>query len=333
MATIRDVAREAGVSIATVSHVVNGTRFVSPATADRVKGAMDALNYRPQALARRLRRGESSTLGLLISDIANPFFPELVSAFEEDALESGLEVLVGNTRYDPQRCRKSMERFLDAQVRGVAVFASELDPKSLEPFRRYEVPLLLLDRGLTEGASVLEIDYAEGLELAVAHLYDLGHRHIAFVGGPASLYSAGLRRTAFEAAMARRGSEDPRVRTEVIPGDFQVAGGRRAARHLSGMATRPTAVVCANDLMALSLLSQLSTDGISVPAEISVVGFDGIGLGAIAAPPLTTVALDPSRLAKDAFRLIRRIAFDGEDPESMAVIPILIERRSTAPPP
>ena len=204
MPTIRDVAREAGVSIATVSHVLNGTRPVHPDTAARVQSAVRDLDYRPMALARNLRRGRTTTIGLLVSDISNPFFPEMVTSFEDIAQSEGWDVILGNTGYDRERCRKAVEQMIDASVRGVAVLASEIIPEDFELFERRNVPLVFLDRGLGPGAGVIEIDYQAGVELAVAHLADLGHQLIAFVGGPPDLYSSQVREAAFREAVDRR---------------------------------------------------------------------------------------------------------------------------------
>lgn len=327
MSTIRDVAREAGVSIATVSHVLNGTRPVHPDTAARVQDAVKALHYRPMAIARNLRRGQTTTLGLLVSDIANPFFPEMVTAFEETAIDAGWDVILGNTGYDRTRCRKAVEQMLDASVRGVAVLASEIDPEDFQALERRNVPIVFLDRGLGEGTAVLEIDYATGVEIAVDHLFGLGHRHIAFVGGPEELYSAQVREAGFRAALRRRDE----LRGEFIPGDFRVTGGRMAAERLLEMDPRPTGVVCGNDITALAMLSTLSQRGVAVPDALSVVGFDGIGLGEIAAPPLTTVSLELGALSCEAFRLLQALIND-EPVETKAITPRLLERASTGSP-
>lgn len=332
LATIRDVARAAGVSIATVSHVVNATRKVAPETAQRVREAMQDLDYRPTALARRLRRGESSTVGLLISDIANPFFPEIVASFEQAAHEADLEVLVGNTGYDPERCQRAVEAMLDARVQAVAVLASELEPERFEELERRGVRLVFLDRGLEGGSPVLRVDYGAGLGLAVDHVHELGHRHVAFVGGPERLFSARERLKGFQEAVARHGSGTELLDHVVLPGDFQVEGGRRAARSLLAMDPRPTAVICGNDLMALALLSELSTSGITVPEEMSVVGFDGIAFGAIAAPPLTTVDLGPAGISFLAFEMLQELVEGGTRLSDRFLVPELLVRRSSAEP-
>lgn len=314
-------------SIATVSHVLNGTRPVHPDTAERVQVAVRDLDYRPMALARNLRRGRTTTLGLLVSDISNPFFPEMVTSFEDAARDEGWDVILGNTGYDRARCRKAVEQMIDASVQGVAVLASEVTPEDFELLERRNVPMVFLDRGLGEHTGVVEIDYDGGVEIAVDHLFVLGHRRIAFVGGPADLYSAKVREAAFHAAVARRES----LRGEVIPGDFRVTGGRQAAQRILESHPRPTAVICGNDLSALALLSALVSAGIKVPEELSVVGFDGIALGEISAPPLTTVSLELAAMSREAFRLLDAL-IEGEPVEPVPVRPRLLERASTGSP-
>ena len=298
-----------------------------PETAARVQTAVRELDYRPMAIARSLRRGRTTTIGLLVSDISNPFFPEMVTSFEAVAQAEGWDVILGNTGYDRSRCRKAVEQMIDASVRGVAVLASEIVPEDFELLERRNVPMVFLDRGLGDGTGVIQIDYERGVELAVAHLVDLGHRRIAFVGGPADLFSAQIREAAFEAAVERRG----RVEGTVIPGDFKVSGGRRAAARVLESHPRPTAVICGNDLSALALISALSSAGASVPGDVSVVGFDGIALGDISAPRLTTVSLELADLGREAFRLLNAL-IDGDDAASRPVPPRLLERASTGSP-
>lgn len=327
MSTIRDVARRAGVSIATVSHVLNATRHVHPETAARVQAAVKELEYRPMAMARNLRRGQTSTLGLLISDIANPFFPEVVTSFEEVAHERGWDVIMGNTGYDRVRCRKAVEQMVDANVRGVAVLASEIDPQDFAALERRNVPMVFLDRGLGDGTSVLELDYEAGVELAVRHLEDLGHQEFGFVGGPDDMYSAHVREAAFRAAIRR----SPKLNGAVIPGDFRVTGGRAAAERIPLLDPRPTAVICCNDLTALALLSALPGQGVRVPDDLSVVGFDGIALGEIAAPPLTTVSLELPEMSRAAFELLEAQVAGRASATVTPVTPRLWERASTGP--
>jgi LacI family transcriptional regulator len=331
--TIRDVAQQAGVSIATVSHVVNGTRRVAPETARRVREAMAALRYRPTSAARGLRRGQSDTVGLLISDITNPFFPEVVEAFEEEARIRGLDVLVGNTGYDSERCRQVVERMIDAQVRGTAVLASEVEPARFQELQRLHMPLLWLDRGGGEPDDelVLQIDYHQGMQVAVDFLCGGGHRDIAFVAGPQTLYSSRQRQRGFIEAVKRQPADHAEIRWRVLPGDLRVAGGRQAARAIFAMDPRPTAVICANDLMALALMSEMHLAGVRVPEELSVVGFDGIALGAIAAPPLTTVSVDPGHLSRVAFHALFDLVEHGVHERLRPVIPALKIRSSTAP--
>src|SRR5579883_2028721 len=195
---IKDVAREAGVSTATVSHVINNTRFVTDETRERVLRAIERCNYYPNAHARSLASGKSHILGLLISDIANPFFPELVKAIETAAFERGYDVILSNTNYDAGRTSHYVQRLIERKVAGVALMTSELNAEVIDELSRRHVSVVFLDLGAAgERTSNLAVDYHLGIEEAMAHLVALGHERIAFIGGPERLRSAVKRREAF----------------------------------------------------------------------------------------------------------------------------------------
>ena len=184
--TITAVARRAGVSIATVSRVINGSSKVSPQTAEQVREAIEALGFYPDTNARALGSGRSSLYGLIISDITNPFFPELVKAFEDIAVAHGQEVLIANTDYDPKRMEHCVSRMLQRKVDGVAIMTSEMEERLVEVFSHRRVPLVFLDTAtLPGGFSNIRIDYDVGVALAMEHLTALGHKRIAFISRPA----------------------------------------------------------------------------------------------------------------------------------------------------
>jgi LacI family transcriptional regulator len=221
------VARLAGVSTATVSRTINETGAVSDDTRRRVLKAVEKLHYHPNAHARTLALGRSNQIGLLVSDLANPFFPELIKAIEREAYASGLEVILSETDYDHHRLARSVQLFLERGVVGVIIMASEVDLSLLSGLARRRVPLVFLDlEAGARQASTVAVDYGKGIDEAVRHLAERGHRELAYLGGPPALSSAARRLDAFHAAVARHiGS---RARPRVLEGDFRLESGVRA---------------------------------------------------------------------------------------------------------
>ena len=329
MSGIKDVAREAGVSTATVSHVVNKTRFVSEEVRARVLEAVERCGYYPNAHARSLASGRTHILGLVVSDISNPFFPELVKSIEAAAFERGYDVMLSNTNYDPERTSNYVRRFIERKLTGVVVMTSELDAALLDELARREVSVVFLDLGQPGvHMSNLRVNYESGIEEAISHLVSLGHEEISFIGGPAHLRSAARRHEAFVGSMRRH---LPRARAEVYRGDFKLEGGRRAACEMLAARERPTAVVAANDMMALGAMVEFHAAGLSIPRDISVVGFDDIAFAVLAEPQLTTVCLPRVELG---YRAVEALMTNVEHPERRGIqvnIPTyLITRASTA---
>jgi LacI family transcriptional regulator len=330
MSSIRDVARAAGVSTATVSHVVNNTRFVSEEVRARVLAAVERCGYYPNAHARSLASGRSHTLGLVISDIANPFFPELVKSIEDAAFEHGYDVVLSNTNYDPERTSRYVRRLIERKVAGVALMTSELDPALISEMARREVSVVFLDLGQPgPHMSNLCVDYKAGIEEAIRHLVGLGHRRVAFVGGPEHLPSAAKRLEAFRGAVARLlPGESPRI----FRGDFRLEGGRLAAREMLNGGDPPTAVVAANDMMALGLVGELRAAGLEIPRDVSVVGFDDIAFASLVEPRLTTVCLPRRELGRHAVEaLIATISHPEQQGVEIKIPTYLVARGSTAP--
>ena len=330
MSSIRDVAREAGVSTATVSHVINNTKYVSEEVRARVLEAIERRGYYPNAHARSLASGRSQILGLIISDISNPFFPELVKSIETAAFERGYDVVLANTNYDPERTSHYVRRFIERKVAGVALMTSELGTALVGELARREVSVVFLDLG-EPGVhmSNLCVDYKQGIAEAIAHLVSLGHRDVAFIGGPQQLRSAARRLEAFRASMRKY---LPRASPRVYYGDFKLEGGRRAACEILAGEELPTAVVAANDMMALGAVAELRAAGLHIPRDVSVVGFDDIAFTALAEPQLTTVCLPRAELGR---RAVEALMTTLEHPDQLGVeinIPTyLVIRGSTAP--
>jgi DNA-binding LacI/PurR family transcriptional regulator len=300
---IKAVAKRANVSTATVSRVINGTAKVNPQTAERVRKAVDALHFYPDTNARALGSGRSNLYGLIISDITNPFFPEMAKAFEDIAVAHGQEVLIVNTNYDPERMKLCVTRMLQRRVDGVAIMTSEMDERLLQTFSRRFIPLVFLDTGdAGPGVSCIRIDYSAGIDAAVRHLVNLGHKRIAFISGPMHLSSARTRYNAFMASTARDHLEaNPDL---IVMGDHRVDGGHTAMKKLLASSNLPTAVMASNDLTAIGALGAAAESGFRVPKDISIIGFDDIQLAGYTMPPLTTVRLPRVEIANAAFKAL-----------------------------
>jgi LacI family transcriptional regulator len=302
--SIRDVAKRANVSIATVSRAVNGITSVDPELAKRVWKAVEEVGYVPNPQARALVSGRSHMLGLIVSEITNPFFPELVQEFENLAVAQGYEVMIGSTNYDPTRTASLIRRMLQRNVDGVAVMTFGIEEDLVKKLVESEFPLVFVDAGpKLPNIRVLKVNYGEGIREAVQHLAALGHRAIAFISGPLRLRSAVARRDAFVNSMAELGLKVPAG--HIIEGDHTMEGGMSAIEQLVAHAQLPTAVVCSNDMTAIGVLHGLYRTTHKVPKDISVVGFDDIHLAQFMLPPLTTVQMSCKHLAAAAVQALR----------------------------
>ena len=328
--TIKDVAKRAGVGIATVSRTLHGSSQVSPETAARVLKVVEELGYRPNTTAQSLVSGRSLMLGLVVSDITNPFFPELVKGFEDVALQNGYDVLVASTNYDPARTALCVRRMIERKIDGVAIMTSEVDPSLTDTLARRKVPLVFLDVGrVGKGVSNVKVDYGQGIAQAVEHLSGLGHHRIAFISGPSLLASARERRDMFIARLQDPCS-GPRREVLIEEGNHRVDGGLEAMQRLLERDPRPTAVIASNDLTAIGAMRAIRQQGLRVPEDISVVGFDDIQMAEFTEPPLTTVRLlrtEVARLACDA--LLQSIRTHGAGVE-FHMGTALVVRSSTA---
>lgn len=332
---ILTVAQRAKVSKATVSRVMNGTANVSPETAERVRRAVEELNFYPDINAQTLGSGRSGLYGLIISDITNPYFPELVKAFEDMAVEHGQDVLISNTDYDPARMERCVVRMLQRQVDGVAIMTSEMEESLIQSFSARQIPTVFMDTQTTApNAVVVNVDYAAGVRQSLQHLFSLGHKRIAFISGPLKLSSARIRYEAFLEELREHGIEkDDRLIEE---GDHRTDGGHEAMKRILARGMKPTAVFASNDLTAIGAMGALHEAGYAVPQDISVVGFDDIQLSAYTSPTLTTLHVPRRELAATAFRSLFRHRDEPlrkrTQPHSESVItPRLIVRESTGP--
>ena len=301
--TIHQVADRAGVSTTTVSRTLNTPTLVDTETAEKVWAAISELEYYPNGQARSLVSGRTRLLGLIVSDITNPFFPEVIKGFEDVAAEQGFDILIGSTDYDPVKMARCVRRMLERRVDGVAIMTSEMDHHLVDQLARRNVPMVFLDVAQPrEGTATIVIDYEHGITEAVTHLAALGHRNIGFVSGPPHLWSVQLRRSAFLEALRNHGmhAED----RFLIEGNHKVDGGLDAMTQLLRLPQRPTAVVASNDLTAIGMIRGIHRAGLTVPGDFSVVGFDDVWLAQFTDPPLTTVRLSRTKLGHLAFQAL-----------------------------
>jgi DNA-binding LacI/PurR family transcriptional regulator len=306
--SIKDVAARAAVSIATVSHVLNGTRVTRPRTRDRVLAAVRELGYSQNQAARNLARGTSSILGLIISDVRNPFFPEITAAFQDQALAHEMDAIMLNTNYDAQRTLHSVRRLLGLQVPGVAIFTSQIEPSVVDILAERRVAAVYLDLGkVSHAVSNIVVDYESGIAQALEHLTSLGHSRIGYIGGPPKLLSIHRRKQAFIDNATRLGLNT----SLMIDSDFSVKGAYSACSKLLE-ANPPTAIVAGNDLTAIGVLHCAYDAGLRVPEHLSVVGFDDILFAEYTQPALTTVAIPRAEIGKTAFEALWAMLSDPE---------------------
>lgn len=330
---IRDVAKHAHVSIATVSRTINSIPTVDKRLAERVWNSIRELNYFPNTQARALVSGRTRLLGLLISEITNPFFPELIRGFEDVAVENGYEILIGSTNYDPARMSLCIRRMLERNVEGVAVMTFGVEQPLLDELSSHRMPMVFVDAG-PPGDLVrpLLVDYQKGIGEGVQHLGALGHRKIGYISGPLLQRSSQLRKEAFLESVRKIGIHP--APAWLIEGDHTLEGGMRAMEQLLSLQERPTAVMCSNDMTAIGSLRVLIRSGYRVPEDFSVVGYDDIHLAEFVYPPLTTVRMSRDDLARAAFETLRSILENPEvhaKPKDRCVPTSLVVRQSTGP--
>jgi LacI family transcriptional regulator len=332
---IRDVARRARVSTATVSRTVNQVATVDAQLAKRVWKAIAELGYYPNRQARALVSGRSRVFGLIVSEITNPFFPEIVQTFETLAVEQNYEILLTSTIHDPKRMELAVRRMIEGRVDGVAILTFGMEDELLEHLRFRNLPLVFVDVGpKAPRVSNIRVDYAHGIRQAVQHLAAMRHERIGFVTGPLRLRSAVARRDAFEASMREIGLQ---VRPElIVEGDHRLEGGKLALQNLSKLREQPTALMCSNDMTAIGVMRQAFDLGISVPQELSVIGFDDTRLAEFMIPPLTTIQMSQAELATLAFNaLLKEVKREAPTPNGTEFVlkTQLILRNSTTFPP
>jgi DNA-binding LacI/PurR family transcriptional regulator len=296
---IRDVAARAQVSIATVSRAINHVPTVDARLAARVWKAVAELDYRPNTQARALVSGKSKLLGLIVSEVTNPFFPELIQEFEQVAVERGYEILIASTNYERSKMEQCTRRMLERKVDGVAVMTFGIEDFLFEHFAADNIPVVFIDAAPARPlSSALAVDYRAGIYEGVQHLAVLGHREIGFISGPLRLRSAAARRDAFLDCVRSAGIKpNPQW---IIEGDHTLEGGHNAMQKLLAQPKWPTAIMCSNDMTAIGVQHALFEANLKVPGDFSLIGFDDIHLAEYTIPPLTTVGMSCKNLALQA---------------------------------
>ncbi|MFC7777578.1 HTH-type transcriptional repressor PurR [Pantoea sp. GCM10028869] len=332
MATIKDVAKRAGVSTTTVSHVINKTRFVAEETRNAVWEAIKELHYSPSAVARSLKVNHTKTLGLLATSSEAPYFAEIIEAVENRCFERGYTLILGNAHNDLQKQRAYLSMMAQKRVDGLLVMCSEYPDNLLQMLEENRnIPMVVMDWGASRGdfTDTVQDNAFQGGYLAGRYLIERGHRDIGAIPGQMERNTGGGRHAGFLQAMNEAGIT---VRPEwVVQGDFEPESGYLAMQQILNQKQRPTAVFCGGDIMAMGAICAADEMGLRVPQDISVIGYDNVRNARYFTPALTTVHQPKAELGEKALEmLLDRITSKREDPQTIEVQPTLIERRSVA---
>lgn len=331
--TMRDVARAAGVHPGTVSRVLNPvTRpLVNPRTADRVDRAASDLGYSLNPIARSLKTRRSYSIGVVIPDLTNPLFPPMIRGMEEVLDRAGYTTLVASTDGDADRERRRVQTLIARHVDGFVIATASRNDQLVTDTMAAGMAVVLLNRTVERrGAFAVVPDDRKGSALAVDHFVRLGHRRIAHLGGPRGVSTGHLRWRGFLEAMEENGLE-PDDRLIAVADGYTEAAGARAARVLLAVDPRPTAIVAANDLLALGIYTALAEAGLRCPRDVSVIGFNDMPFTDRFSPPLTTVHIPHDQIgARAAELLLERIHDPAATPQTLLFEPTLMVRESVA---
>ena len=322
------VAKKAGVSTATVSRVLNDLNVVKNSTRARVLKAAQELKYHPNLHARSLARGESRTLGILVSNMENPFFFDVFRALESAAHSQGYEVVVANTDYRAEQLVSSARLMIGSRVAGLAAIVSEMDADLMQVLTDTNIPIVFYDVGTPrKNITNVRVDYRKGMKKIVEYLYALGHTRMAFVGHHAALGPISERRKTFLESVAQC---SPAAETHVVAGTDGLEGGRQAARELLSSGFHPTSIICVNDFMAVGVLRELRDQGVKVPEDVSVTGFDNIKLAEFCSPALTTAHIPREEIGQLIFEnLVPDAKKEQMAGREIIIEPELVIREST----
>ena len=327
--SLEEVAQRAKVSTATVSRVLNNVGSVKNSTRARVLRVAQELNYHPNIHARMLARGSSRTLGMIVSNIENPFFLDIFRTAESDAHAQGFEMVVAHTGYEADQLLKSLRLMIGRRVAGLAIIVSETDPSLLEELTRNRIPVVLYDVSTpVDHISRVRVNYGSGIRKAVQYLYHLGHRRMAFVSHHATLPPISIREKAFRETVD---AFAPAVTWMSRASTDGLEGGRLAAREVLASGFDPTAIVCVNDFMAFGVIRELREQGLRVPEDVSVTGFDNIKLSEYCFPPLTTLHIPRDQIGHMVADSLLSGIQREEPARDVMIEPEFVLRASTGP--
>ena len=331
MATIKDVAKMAGVSTTTVSHVINKTRFVAKETEEAVMQAIKSLKYSPSAVARSLKVNTTKSIGMIVTTSESPYFAEIIHAVEDHCYRQGYSLFLCNTQNDPEKIKNHVEMLTKKRVDGLLVMCSEYTQHSLDVLSSFSsVPMVVMDWGPNTDTDIIEDNSFTGGYLATKHLIDCGHKEIGLIAGELDKTTARTRYEGFVKAMNEVNL--PIHENWIMEGFFEPEDGYECMNKILAQDSLPTAVFCCNDVMALGAISAITEKGLRVPDDISIIGYDNIHSSRFYAPPLTTIHQSKSRLGAQAVNLLfERIANkdnDNHEKHRIAIHPELVIRKS-----
>ncbi|EOW0280426.1 TPA: substrate-binding domain-containing protein [Vibrio cholerae] len=329
MATMKDIARLAGVSTSTVSHVINKSRFVSDEIAERVNNAAQQLNYAPSALARSLKMNRTKTIGMLVTTSTNPFFGEVVKGVERSCYHQGYNLILCNTEGDNQRMKASINTLLQKRVDGLLLMCSTLEGERLDVFDRYpDIPIVVMDWGpILFASDKIQDNSLQGGYMAAKHLIECGHKEIGCITGPLIRHQAQMRYEGYKRALAEAGiAINP---DWIVESDFECEGGYQAFEKLYQRGKLPCALFVSNDMMAMGVIQAASQRGLRVPDDLSLIGYDDVHIAKFMTPALTTIHQPKYRLGKAA---VDTLLYRLENPDTTAQVvqlePTLVVRNS-----
>ncbi|ELH0898682.1 substrate-binding domain-containing protein [Vibrio cholerae] len=329
MATMKDIARLAGVSTSTVSHVINKSRFVSDEIAERVNNAAQQLNYAPSALARSLKMNRTKTIGMLVTTSTNPFFGEVVKGVERSCYHQGYNLILCNTEGDNQRMKASINTLLQKRVDGLLLMCSTLEGERLDVFDRYpDIPVVVMDWGpILFASDKIQDNSLQGGYMAAKHLIECGHKEIGCITGPLIHHQAQMRYEGYKRALAEAGiAMNP---DWIVESDFECEGGYQAFEKLYQRGKLPSALFVSNDMMAMGVIQAASQRGLRIPDDLSLIGYDDVHIAKFMTPALTTIHQPKYRLGKAA---VDTLLYRLENPDTTAQVvqlePTLVVRNS-----
>ncbi|MBO1752562.1 LacI family DNA-binding transcriptional regulator [Actinotalea sp. BY-33] len=330
-ASISDVAQEAGVSLGTVSNVLNRPDRVSPTTRAKVLAAIEHLSFVPNGSARQLRAGTITTVGAILLDIANPFFTEVARGIEDRLAQADHTLMLASSDEDPEREARYLRLFEEHGVLGMLVTPASTDLEPLLELSRRGVGVVLLDRtSPAEELSSVAVDDVAGAAMAVEHLLSLSHRRIAFINGPQSIAQCVDRRAGMVRALEAAGLDPDEAMVEITVSSLNAEGGEAGVTELLAAGTAPSALFCVNDLTALGAMRALRSHGLAIPEDMAVVGYDDVNFASMLMTPLTSVRQPTRQLGEVAADLLLKAAGPGmAAPQRIEFQPELVVRASS----